>query len=75
MMMKSSSSSVKPKAYFKSAAPYEITSYSLSSAQIQGDEASVVADLTVSSSAGDESYGVTQGLVREAGSWRVVMRD
>ena len=63
------------KAYFGSKSPYEITSHSLSSARIQGDEASVVADLSVSSSDGEESYEVTQDLVREAGSWRVVMRD
>lgn len=63
------------KAYFASAAPYEITSYSFSAVKVQGDEASVVADLSVSSSDGEESYDVSQGLVREDGSWRVVMRD
>lgn len=62
-------------AYFASAAPYEITDYAFPSAQIQGAEASVVADLTVSSSDGEEQYEVTQRLVREDGDWRVVMRD
>ncbi|MDQ3316915.1 MAG: thermonuclease family protein [Actinomycetota bacterium] len=62
-------------AYFQSEAPYEITSYSFPSAQVRGDTASVVADLSVSSSDGEEGYQVTQELVREDGSWRVVMRD
>jgi micrococcal nuclease len=62
-------------AYFISAAPYEITRYSFTSVQTQGDTASVVADLAVSSAAGEDSYQVTQQLVREDGSWRVVMRD
>jgi micrococcal nuclease len=63
------------KAYFALATPYEITSYAFPSVRAQGDEASVVADLAVSSSDGDESYEVTQELVREDGDWRVVMRD
>jgi micrococcal nuclease len=63
------------KAYFASAAPYEITSYSFASVQTQGEEASVVADLAVSSASGEDAYRVTQQLVREDGSWRVVMRD
>jgi len=62
-------------AYFESAAPYEITSYSFPSARVQGEAASVVADLAVSSSNGEERYEVTQRLVREDSSWRVVMRD
>ena len=60
------------KAYFASKAPYEITAYSFSSARTQGDSASVVADLSVTSSDGYDEYGVTQALVREDGSWRVV---
>ena len=63
------------KAYFASTAPYEITGYSFPSVRAQGDEASVVADLAVSSAEGEESYEVTQELVREDGGWRVVMRD
>jgi micrococcal nuclease len=62
-------------AYFASSAPYEITSYSFSSVQSQGDSASVVADLAISSASGEDAYQVTQQLVRENGSWRVVMRD
>lgn len=62
-------------AYFASEAPYEIESSSFSSVEIQGKAASLDVDLTVSSSSGDEQYQVTQRLVRERGSWRVVMRD
>jgi micrococcal nuclease len=62
------------KAYFASKAPYEITAYSFSSVRTQGDSASVVADLAVTSSDGYDEYGVTQALVREDGSWRVIMR-
>ena len=62
-------------AYFAAAATYEITDYSFPTVEVQRDEASVVVDLAVSSSAGDESYEVTQELVREEGDWRVVMRD
>jgi micrococcal nuclease len=62
-------------AYFASVAPYEITSYSFHSVQVQDDTASLIVDLAVSSSEGDEQYQVTQQLVREGGSWRVVMRD
>jgi micrococcal nuclease len=62
-------------AYFASNAPYEIKSYSFPDVHVQGDEASVVVDLAVSSSDGEEEYQVTQQLVREDGSWRVVMRD
>jgi len=61
-------------AYFESLAPYEITSYSFSSAQIQGETATVVVDLTVSSAAGMEQYQVSQQMVLEDGSWRAVMR-
>jgi hypothetical protein len=62
-------------AYFASVAPYQITSYSFPSVQIQGDTASVVVDLAVSSSVGEDRYRVTQRMVREDGSWRVVMRE
>lgn len=61
-------------AYFASLAPYEITSYSFSSAQVQGETATVVVNLTVSSSAGVEQYPVSQQMVLEDGSWRAVMR-
>jgi micrococcal nuclease len=63
------------RAYFVSVAPYEITSYSFASEQVQGDTASLVVDLAVSSSTGEDQYRVTQRLVRENGSWRVIMRD
>jgi hypothetical protein len=61
-------------AYFESLAPYEITNYSFSSTQVQGETATVVANLTVSSSAGVEQYQVSQQMVLEDGSWRAVMR-
>ncbi len=61
-------------AYFATLAPYEIMSYSFSSAQVQGETATVVIDLTVSSSAGVEQYQVSQKMVLEDGSWRAVMR-
>ena len=61
--------------YFASLAPYEITSYSFPSVQVQGEAATVVVDIVVSSSNGVEGYTVTQQMVLEAGSWRVVMRD
>ena len=56
-------------------APYRITSHSFVSAQVQGATASLVVDLAVSSSTGKERYRVTQRMVRQDGSWRVVMRD
>ena len=62
-------------AYFASNAPYEIESYSFPDVDVQGEKASVLVDLAVSSSDGEEEYQVTQQLVREDGSWRVVMRD
>jgi len=55
------------KAYFASVAPYEITGYSFPSVRIQGGTASVVVDLEVSSSEGEDAYTVTQRLVREDG--------
>jgi hypothetical protein len=61
-------------AYFESLAPYEITGYSFSSAQVQGETATVVVNLTVSSAAGMEQYQVSQQMVLEDGSWRAVMR-
>jgi hypothetical protein len=60
--------------YFESLAPYDITNHSFSSAQVQGETATVVVDLTVSSSAGVEQYQVSQQMVLEDGSWRAVMR-
>ena len=61
--------------YFESNAPYSITDYSFLSVDNRGDEASVEAELTATSGSGQESYGVTQPLVREGAAWRVVMRD
>ena len=43
-------------AYFASNAPYEITSYSFSSVQCEGDTACVVADLTATSASGEVAY-------------------
>jgi micrococcal nuclease len=63
------------RAYFASVAPYEITSYTFASVQVRGDTASLVVDLAVSSSIGEDQYQVTQRMVREDGSWRVIMRD
>jgi micrococcal nuclease len=62
-------------AFFTSVAPYKVTGYSFPSVQVQGDTASVVVDLAVSSAAGEEELQVTQRLVRSDGGWRVVMRD
>jgi micrococcal nuclease len=62
-------------AYFASHAPYKIESYSFLDVDVQGDKASVVVDLAVSSSAGEDEYQVTQQMVQEEGSWRIVMRD
>ena len=63
------------RAYFESLAPYSITDYSFPSVNIQGDTATVEAALTASSAEGEESYQVTQELVREGGAWHPVMRD
>ena len=62
-------------AFFASEAPYRITDYSFPSVEVQGDTASVVIDLAVSSASGEEEYQATQQLVRSDGAWRVVMRD
>src|SRR5829696_7005269 len=62
------------KAYFKGNSPYSIDHYSFNSVNINGDSATVRADLSVSSSAGDDHYQITQQLVRQDGTWRVVMR-
>ena len=62
-------------AYFEANAPYSITDYSFLSVDDRGDDATVEAELTASSSSGQETYGVTQPLVREGAAWRVVMRD
>jgi micrococcal nuclease len=42
---------------------------------VSADAASVTADLSVSSSTGEDRYQVTQQLVHEDGSWRVVARE
>ncbi len=62
-------------AYFEANAPYFITDYSFLSVDNRGDSASVEAELTASSGSGQETYRVTQSLVREGAAWRVVMRD
>jgi len=63
------------RAYFTHVAPYEITSYSFPSVRVQDNVASLVVDLAVTSSEGEDQYRVTQRMVREDGSWRVVMRE
>lgn len=60
--------------YFKGT-EYDILEYSITSVDRIGDEATVNAALTVDSTAGEESYEVSQQMVREDGVWRVVMRD
>ncbi len=62
-------------AYFGANAPYSITDYSFLSVDDRGDEATVEAALTASSGSGQESYQVSQQLVRQGAVWRVVMRD
>ncbi len=61
--------------YFEANAPYSITDYSFLAADDWGDEAAVVVSLTATSGSGQESYEVTQPLVREGAAWRVMMRD
>ncbi len=62
--------------YFENAGYYDIVDYTFVSVQVEGDTATVVTDYVVSSGiAGEEQYQRTQQLVREDGSWRVVMRD
>ncbi|MDP9476576.1 MAG: hypothetical protein M3R38_12985 [Actinomycetota bacterium] len=63
------------RAYFEANAPYSITDYSFLSVDDRGDEATVEAALTATSGSGQESYQVTQPLVRQGATWRVVMRD
>ena len=62
-------------AYFENNAPYSIDDYSFLSMNVRGNVASVVVNLAVSSSTGEDQYQVTQQLIREDGRWRVVMRD
>ena len=62
-------------AYFEANAPYSIADYSFLSVDDRGDDASVEAELTARSGSGQDTYGVTQPLVREGAAWRVVMRD
>ncbi|MDP9437777.1 MAG: hypothetical protein M3P49_03385 [Actinomycetota bacterium] len=54
---------------------YAISDYSITSVNREGDEAVLEVELTTTSDAGQESYGVSQPLVREDGVWRVVVRD
>jgi hypothetical protein len=62
------------KAFFEDNAPYSVTDYSFSPAEIEGDSASVDAEFTVTSASGVERLERTQEFVRESGDWRVVMR-
>jgi hypothetical protein len=55
---------------------YEVSDYTVYSEQIQGDTATLEAELFVSGTQrGSHSYSVTQEFVREGGEWRVIMRD
>ncbi|MGF1470517.1 MAG: hypothetical protein ACFB50_02095 [Rubrobacteraceae bacterium] len=64
------------KAFFENAGYYEITDYSFPIVQVGGETATMEGELYVSSGTnGDEQYSITQRLVRENGSWRVIMRD
>ncbi len=63
------------RAFFEANAPYSVTDYSFSPAQIQGDSATVDAEFTVNSAAGVEQLQRNQQSVRENGDWRVVMRS
>lgn len=61
-------------AFFRVNAPYSVTNYSFSPAEIQGNSASVDAAFTVTSASGVERLQRTQGFVRENGEWLVLMR-
>jgi hypothetical protein len=60
--------------FFEANAPYSVTDYSFSPAEIQADSASVDAEFTVTSASGVERLERTQEFVREGEDWRVVMR-
>lgn len=62
------------RAFFEANAPYSVTDYSFSPAQVQGDSASVDVEFTATSASGVERLQRTQEFVREDGEWRVVMR-
>ncbi len=62
------------RAFFESNAPYSVTDYSFSPAQVRGNSASVDAAFTTTSASGVERLERTQEFVRENGNWRVVMR-
>ncbi len=60
--------------FFEDNAPYSVTDYSFSPAEIEDDSASVDAEFTITSSSGVDRVERTQEFVRERGNWRVVMR-
>ena len=62
------------RAFFEANAPYSVTDYAFSPAQVQGDSASVDVEFTATSAWGAERLERTQEFVRENGEWRVVMR-
>lgn len=62
------------RAFFEANAPYSVTEYSFSPAEIQGDSASVDVAFTATSASGVERLQRTQEFVRENGNWLVVMR-
>jgi hypothetical protein len=64
------------RAWFENAGNYQVTSFSLPTSQVEGDTATLVADLVATSDAfGEEQYQATQEMQLENESWRVVMRD
>jgi len=62
------------RAFFEANAPYSVTNYSFSPAQVQGDSATVDGNFTVNSAGGTEQLQRTQQFVRENGEWRVLLR-
>lgn len=55
---------------------YEVSEYSVNSEQIDGDTATVQADLVVSDSQrGVQRYPITQEFVLVDGEWKVILRD
>jgi hypothetical protein len=62
------------RAFFEANAPYSVTDYSFSPAQIEGNSASVDVAVTANSASGSERLERTQQFVRENGSWLVLMR-
>ncbi len=62
------------RAFFEENAPYSVTDYLFSPAEIQDNSASVDAEFTITSASSVERLERTQEFVREGENWRVVMR-